>query len=514
MRSKTPLRTRLLAPAVAAMLLPAATAPLAGQDLLADFEARTSVHMLDNGWTFIIVERPVAPVFSFATVVDVGGAQEVPGITGLAHMFEHMAFKGTPNIGTTDYQAEKQALEEVETAYQAYDAARRAAKPDQQELDKLHAAFKAKEAAAGEYIVANEFGDIVEREGGVGLNAFTNSDHTVYAYSFPANRVELFAFLESERFRHPVFREFYKERDVVQEERRMRIESQPIGRLVEQLLATAYVAHPYRQPVVGYMSDLRSFTATDAEEFFRKHYVPSNLVTVVVGHLTAKDILPTIEKYFGRLPKGEKPEPLRTEEPPQIAEKTVVLVDPSQPVYAETYHQPNILDQDQAVYAAINDVLSNGRTSRLYRSLVRDRKIAAFSGSFSGFPGNKYPGLWLAFALPAKDHTNEEVRTSIRQEIERLKSEPITDAELKRFRTRARADLLRQARSNSGLAMQLGMYHSMFGDWREFFHDLGRIEKVTKDDIMRVARKTLTATNRTVGMIVTEEPGAAAGGAE
>ena len=515
MRPTSLLRTRLFARfAVTLLLALAAVAPLAGQDLLADFEAKTSVHVLDNGWTFLIVERPVAPVFSFATVVNVGGAQEVPGITGLAHMFEHMAFKGTPNIGTKDYQAEKVALEAVEVAYQAYERLRREPLADAEELERLHAVFEEKQKAAGEFIVANEFGDIVDREGGVGLNAFTNSDHTVYAYSFPANRIELFAFLESERFMHPVFREFYKERGVVQEERRMRTESQPIGRLIEQLLATAYTAHPYRQPVVGYMSDLQSFTATDAEDFYRKHYVPSNLITVVVGHVSAEEILPTIKKYFGRLPAGEKPERLRTVEPPQIAEKTVVLVDPSQPIYAEAYHHGSILDADKAVYNAIDDVLSNGRTSRLYRSLVRDKKIAAASGSFSGFPGNKYPGLWLAFAIPTPGHTNEEVQAAIHAELERLKAEPVTDAELKRFRTRSKANLLRQARSNFGLAVQLGMYHSWYGDWREFFRDLDRIEKVTKEDIMRVAKKTLTATNRTVGMIVTEEPGTGSSDAE
>ena len=516
MRPTSSLRIRLLALAAVALPLLTVAAPLAAQDLLADFEAKTSVHVLENGWTFIIVERPVAPVFSFATVVNVGGAQEVPGITGLAHMFEHMAFKGTPNIGTSNYEAEKKALEEVETAYLAYEMKRRDPQADAEEVERLHTAFKEKEEAAGEYIVANEFGDIVDREGGVGLNAFTNSDHTVYAYSFPANRLELFAFLESERFLHPVFREFYKERDVVQEERRMRTESQPIGRMIEQLLSTAYVAHPYKQPVVGYMSDLESFTATDAEEFYRKHYVPANMVTVMVGHVSAEEALPTIEKYFGRMPAADPPAPLATVEPPQIAEKKVVMVDPSQPVYAETYHQPSILHEDNAVYAAIDDVLSNGRTSRLYRSLVRDKKIAMFSGSFSGFPGNKYPGLWLAFALPAKDSSNEDVQSAIRAEIERLKTEPVTDGELKRFRTRAKASRLRQARSNFGLAVQLGMYQSWFGDWREFFRDLERIEKVTKEDIMRVAQETFTPTNRTVGMIVTEEPGtsAPAGGAE
>ena len=238
----------------AALALPAA-AQYSDQYLQA-FEEKTTVHTLDNGWTYLIVERDVAPVFSFATLVDVGGAQEVPGITGLAHMFEHMAFKGTPNIGTEDYEAEKKALEKLENAYQAWQAERFSQKPDPEKLEMLEQAFLDAQEAAAQYVVANEFGDIIDREGGVGLNAGTSSDLTVYFYSLPANKVELFAYLESERFLHPVFREFYKERDVVQEERRLRTESQPIGRLVEQFITTAFSAHPYKQPVVGYMSDL------------------------------------------------------------------------------------------------------------------------------------------------------------------------------------------------------------------------------------------------------------------
>ena len=490
----------LLAAGLAAM-------PLAAEDLLAGFEAKTTEHVLANGWTFLIVERPVAPVFSFATVVDVGGAQEVPGITGLAHMFEHIAFKGTPHIGTRDYEAEKKALEEVEAAYQAYERERRKPGADEAKVEDLLADFRAKQEKAGEYIIPNEFGEIVEKNGGEGLNAFTNKDFTTYAYSFPANRFELFAYLESERFLHPVFRGFYKERDVVQEERRLRTESQPIGRLVEQLIATAYVAHPYQQPTVGYMSHLQSFTASDGEAFYRKHYVPANMVTAIVGHVDADKILPVLEKYFGRVPAGPKPPPLRTVEPPQIAEKTVVMKDPSQPVYAELYHTQSALHPDQEVYDAIDDVLSNGRTSRLYRSLVRDKQIAAFAGSFSGLAGRKYPSLWLAFAMPAKDHTNEEVQAAIREEIERLKTEEVTDAELRRFRSRAKADLVRKLRSNFGLAVELATAQTLHGDWRELFRSLEQIEKVTKADIQRVARETLVASNRTVGMIVTEDAG-------
>jgi len=507
MRSTFPSRPRrrLFAAVVGLALLASPAAALSSEDLVDRFETKTTVHTLDNGWTFVIVERPVAPVFSFATVVDVGAAQEVPGITGLAHMFEHMAFKGTTTLGTTDYQAEKEALEAVEAAYQTYNRARLAPGTDPTEVERLLAAFREAQEAAARFVVANEFTEVIERAGGVNVNASTGADFTTYLYSLPANKVELFAYLESERFLHPVFREFYKERDVVQEERRMRTESQPVGRLIEQLLATAYVAHPYKQPTVGYMSDLQSFTATDAEEFYRQHYVPANMVTALVGHVDADEVIPILEKYFGRVPAGPEPPPLRTVEPPQIAEKSVVLEDPAQPFYAETYHKPSALHPDQAVYDAIDDVLSNGRTSRLYRSLVRDLKIAAFAGSFSNFPGRKYPSLWVAIAAPAKDHTNEEVREAIRAELERLREEPVTEAELERFRTRAQADLLRRLDSNLGLAVQLATYHTLHGDWRELFRALERIEQVTAEDVQRVARATFVPTNRTVGMIATEE---------
>ncbi|MDH3404117.1 MAG: insulinase family protein [Acidobacteriota bacterium] len=507
--SSSPRSGRLALGMALAVLLPWAAA---AQDL-ADFESRTTLHRLDNGWTFIIVERPVAPVFSFATFVDVGSAQEVPGITGLAHMFEHMAFKGTPNVGTRDYEAEKVALEAMEAAYQGYEAARRARDADPERVAELLAAFRGKQEAAAEFVVANEFDEILARAGGVGINAFTNTDFTGYFYSLPANKIELFCYLESERFLEPVFREFYEERDVVQEERRLRTESQPIGRLLEQFQATAFVAHPYKQPVVGYMSDLQSITMTDARAFFEKYYVPSNLVTAVVGDVDVGALVPMIEAYFGRIPAGPAPEPLRTVEPPQIGEKQVVVEDPSQPVYIEGYHMAARDDPDQPVWDAIDDILSGGRTSRLYRSLVRDKKIAANAGSFSRLLGSKYPTLWIAWAFPSPESSNEEVRDAIREEIERMKVEDVTDEELERFKTRAKAELLRSLRSNSGLASSLAEYQTIFGDWRELFRFVGRIEAVTKADIRRVASATLVATNRTVGMIRTAAPAAQDAGA-
>jgi predicted Zn-dependent peptidase len=460
--------------------------------------------------TVLVCERPEAPVFSFFTIVDSGSAQDPLGETGLAHMFEHMAFKGTDKIGTKNYAAEKSALEKVEQAYAAYTAERQ--KPfgrDQQKLAALEQAWKDAIAQANQYVVKNEFGEIVERAGGVGLNAYTSYDETGYLYSMPANRVELWAYLESERFLHPVMREFYKERDVVIEERRMRTESRPIGRLVEQFLTTAFVTYPYQRPTVGWFSDLTSFSATDALRFFHEYYVPANMVVGVVGDVKAAEVVPLIDKYFGRLPARPNPPPVHTVEPPQKSERQVVLNETAQPFYVEGYKRPNYRHPDDPIYDAITDLLSNGRTSRLYRALVRDKKIAAEAAGFSGFPGTKYPHLFAFYAVPVPGRTPQEMRDAIHAEIERLKAQDITDEELKMIKTRAKASLLRSLDSNRGLANNLASYQLRYGDWRELFRSVERIDKVTKADIRRVANQTFTAMNRTVGIIEFVPPGAA-----
>ena len=491
------LGTRLL---LSAVLLMAFTVATRGQDI-ASFEKRVTVKVLPNGLTILVVERPEAPVFSFFTHVDVGADHEYPGITGLAHMFEHMAFKGTDTIGTTNYPAEKVALEKVEQAYLAYDRERRKeVGRDEMKVADLEKAWKDAMAAAQKYVVENQFGEIVEQKGGEGMNAFTDSEETAYHYSFPSNEFELWAYLESDRFLHPVFREFYKERDVVHEERRLS-ESQPFGRLAEQFLGAAYIAHPYGRPVLGWPSDLEAFSETDAENYYRKYYVPANMVVTVVGDVKASEALPVMEKYFGQLPSRPKPEPLRTVEPPQLAERIVILHETSQPIFIEGYHKPGARDKDDAVYDALQDLMSNGRTSRLYRSLVRDKKLAVFSGGFNGFPGNKYPNLFVFYAVSTPGHTPEELRDAIHSEIERVKKEDITDDELAMIKVRAKADLVRGLGDNEGLAQQLGGAQALFGDWREVFRHVDDIGKVSKADLRRVANTTFVESNRTVGMI-------------
>lgn len=505
------------AAAAAAVVLTFSCLTGLAQDLKS-FEQRITTKVLPNGLTILICERPEAPVFSYTTFIDAGDVNDPAGESGLAHMFEHLAFKGTTQIGTTDYAAEKVALDRVEAANDAYEAEKRnpmGSNPEK--LADLKKAFDEAQAAAQKFVVPNQFTDVADRNGAQDLNAQTGLDETMFYWSMPENRLELWAWLESSRLADTVPREFYKERSVVLEERRMRTDSSPEGRLVEQLLATAYVAHNYGRSGVGWPSEVSQITATEAMAFHKKYYVGSNIVISVVGDVKASEAMPILEKYFSRIPSGPKPLDMTTVEPRQFAEKSLVIKDPSQPIYFEAYHRPDYRSPDDAVYDAISDILSNGRVSRLYRSLVRDQQIAAGAEGQSPFPGDKYPSLFVFAAAPLPGHTPAEMATAIHKEIDKLKTADVTDAELAMYKTRSRADLLRGLADNQGLSNALATYQTRYGDWRELFRQLDRVDKVTKADIRRVANQVFVASNRTAATIETQAPAAPAkndGGAQ
>jgi predicted Zn-dependent peptidase len=474
---------------------------------LKSFEKRITVKVLPNGLTLVICERHDAPVFSYATFVDAGDVNDPSGESGLAHMFEHLAFKGTTQIGTTDYAAEKVALQKVEEANDAYEA--EYLKPvgrDEKKLAELHQAFVDAQSAAEKYVIPNQFTEVAEANGAHGLNAETGLDDTQYFWSMPQNRLELWAWLESGRLADVVPREFYKERDVVMEERRMRVDSDPIGRLEEQFFATAYVAHNYGRSDIGWPSEVSQITATEAMAFHRKYYVGGNIVIAIVGDVDPATDLPMLAKYFSRVPAGPKPEDMTTVEPVQFAEKSVVIREQTQPIYLEGYHRPSYRDPDDAVYDAISDILSNGRVSRLYRSLVEQQQIAAEAVGESPVPGEKYPSLFMFGAVPLPGHTPAEMRDAIHKEIEKLKTADVTDAELQMYKTRTRAELLRSLNDNQGLATSLAEYQTRYGDWRELFQQLDEVDKVSKADIRRVANQVFVASNRTSAEIDTEPP--------
>jgi predicted Zn-dependent peptidase len=296
--------------AIAAGVLPVAeAAPL---EKLAD---SVQEFTLENGLRFLVVERHDAPVFSYTTIVDAGGVCEVTGVTGIAHMFEHMAFKGTETVGTTDYKKERKALVKVDAAWDAViDERRKGFDTDSTRLAELVETYKKAREEAREFVVSNEFVTVLETNGARGVNAFTGTDMTGYLYSLPSNRLELWARMEADRLSHPVLREFYTERDVVRNERRSQ-ESSPIGRLFDNLLTTAFAAHPYGTGVIGHSSDIEAFHRRDALGFFEQYYVATNMTVALVGDVTVDEVKKLAKKYFSEVRGGPDPPPVVTVEP-------------------------------------------------------------------------------------------------------------------------------------------------------------------------------------------------------
>jgi predicted Zn-dependent peptidase len=491
------------------LFLPLALAGSLTAQNLAEFQKRVTEFTLPNGLHFIVLERHEAPVVSFHTYVNAGSVDDPKGKSGLAHMFEHMAFKGTETIGTTNWPSEKQALARVETAYDALQAERnKLVKADPVKLKQLETELNAAIEKANSYVVPNLYPRIIEENGGVGMNAQTGEDATQYYYNFPANRVELWFYLESARFLRPVLREFYKERSVVREERRMRTESEPQGKLIEAETATAFEAHPYRVPPVGWASDIENLRVEDAHEFFEKYYVPANITMAIVGDVNPLRIRALAEKYFSRLPKKPLPDPVLTIEPKQEGMKHVDVGSPAQPFETVAYHRPSQYDKDDPVFDVISSLLSGGRTSLLYRDMVVNKKMAYAAQAISSYPGSKYPNLFLFFLVPSQGHTLAENEKELDSIIANLQKEKVDEPALARIKTRTRASLIRQLDNDAGLAQLLAEYYANFGDWKRLFTDIDEIDKVSAADVQRVAREYFTPDNRTVGITVQPASGA------
>jgi predicted Zn-dependent peptidase len=481
-------------------------APLAQAQDIAKLEDQVTEFTLDNGLRFIVVERHDAPVFTYFAQVKVGGVNEPMGRTGLAHMFEHMAFKGTDELGTENYGKEKKALEKVDEAYEALIAARQANAPEE-EIAALEEAFTAAQDEAREFVVTNEFGSIIEKAGGTGLNASTGYDVTTYFYQLPSNKLELWAYLESERFQNPVMREFYTERDVVIEERRMRTDSSPIGRLIEEFLALAYLGHPYGRPLVGYRSDLDNFTREEAMELYREYYVPSNIVIGLAGDVDPEEARKLAEKYFGDWEPGPDPPIVRTVEPEQRGQRRIAMRDPGQPFLLMGWHKPAADHPDAPAFDVLTTLLANGRSSRLHTRLVKDEKKAVAVGAITQIPGELYPGLVLTYVVPGKGTGALETESAVLEEIQDIIDNGVDAEELAGVKTRMKADFVRQMRSNFGMISGLVGEELFWDDWSGALGYPFEIDAVTSEDIQRVAAETFTESNLSVGYIITEEEG-------
>ena len=503
---RQPYRTRLVAVflicwfGISASALPALAQPVSSiQPYLDRVAEEVTEFTLDNGMKFIVLEQHEAPVVSMMLYANVGSAYEEDGKTGIAHYLEHLAFKGTTRIGTRDYAAEKKALDRLDQVFDQLLAAEAA--DDEAKATELRSRFEDIQAEAASYVEQNKFGQIIEQTGGTGLNATTSADATRYFYNLPSNKLELWFSLESERFLDPVFREFYKEKEVILEERRMRVDNSPIGQMVERFSEVAFTDNPYRRPVIGYMEDLRKATRADVQAFFDQYYGPSNLIAAVVGDVDPEQVEQLAEAYFGRYQSRNTPPELVVDEAEQQQPSSFTLELISQPWYLEGYHRPGINDPDHVVYSMIDSILTGGRTARLYKALV-EPQIALDVGSANGFPGDRQPTVLLLYGLTAPGHTVEELAVGIEAELTRLQQAPVDEATLERVKTQARAGLLQQLDSNQGMASLLSEYEAKTGDWRNVFAELQEIEAVSAADVQRVAKATFRPANQTVGKLI------------
>lgn len=454
-------------------------------------------HRLANGLRLLLVERHDTPTVAAYLTIAVGSVNENSDNRGVAHLLEHMLFKGTSRIGTTDYAVEKPLLDEIEAVGSELDALRRRPGAEPTAIADLEARLAGLQARHRPYVVKDVYSRLYSESGAVGFNAFTAKDLTTYLVSLPANKLELWALLESERMKDAVLREFYTEREVIREERRRSYETDPRGLLYETLLATAFTVHPYRHPIIGWHSDIADLSLSATRDFLRRYYAPVNTTIVLVGDFVPADAIALVERYFGQLAPGEPVPPVAAEEPGQRGEKRVTIHFDAEPRLMIAYHKPTLPDRADYAFDILQQILGEGRGSRLYRQLVEEEQLASEISVFTA-PGSRYPNLFVIEAVPRHPHTSAEVETAILAELDRLGREAVSERELTRATTRLVTDNLRALRSNSGLARLLSTYQVVAGDWRYLVNYEPVIGTFGPGELMAAAQRWLTASNRTV----------------
>ena len=427
-------------PLIAVLLsgLGATTAVLAAAGEMADLESRVSEETLPNGMRVIVLPRHQSPTVSLSMQFRVGAAQEAEGASGLAHLLEHMMFKGTRDARHAGlWRPSARCSSGSRRSSTELDAERRQGRRRRRREARRPRGPPGRGAAGrrGRWSSRTRSTRSTAPTGSQDFNASTGVDVTTYKISLPANRLPLWARIESERLSAPVMREFYSERDVVREERRQRYENDPSSKLMELFFASAFVAHPYRRPVIGWDGDVRFLRAATAERFFRTWYAPNNTVLAAVGDVDPPAFLALVRAAFGAIPAQPLPAETATPEPEQDGERRVTLESDARPELMIGYHKPTLPTFEDYVFDLIDGLLTTGRTSRLYRRLVEEKQVAVGVATVNGYPGGRYPNLFTITATPRAPHTAVEVEAEIDAELARLATEPAAPEEIARVKT-------------------------------------------------------------------------------
>ena len=470
-----------------------------------NLEERVVEHIYPNGLKLLMIERHTSPTVAPYILFKAGSVDESDDSHGIAHMLEHMLFKGTKTIGTTDYENEKVVLDKIDAIGDQLDLERaKGSRADAAKMTELEESLKALQEKAEQFTVPGEYTEIYTKHGSTGFNAGTSVDFTIYTVELPSNKLELWAMLESDRLKNAVLRQFYVEREAVKEERRMVVDSQPGGKLYEQFMAAAFTAHPYGTPIIGWPSDIALLNRKKAEAFFKTYYAPNNSIMVIVGDINVEKTIKLIEKYFGDIPSQPLPDEVTVKEPKQEGERRIEVEFDAEPRLMIGFHKPTVPHFDDYVLDMISAILSDGRTSRFYKNIVEE-SIAVSANSINGYPGARYDNLFVINASPSSPHTTTDVEEAIYAQLEILKDEPVEDKEFKRILKQIDAGFIRALSSNAGMARQLAFYESIAGDWRYILDWRKKMYEITPDDIMRVANTYFNKSNRTVATLVKKE---------
>lgn len=463
---------------------------------LKKLESNVQFTTLSNGMRVIVYPRPIAPVFSGVLAARVGGTDEKLGQSGISHMLEHMAFKGTPEVGTIDYPKEKELLAKLEQL-----AVRAKSNPTDENLAKE---WQLSMEELRKLWVTDQFTREYEKRGSVGMNAYTTSELTAYFVNLPRTVFEFWCYMESERIVNPVMRQFYEERDVVMEERRMRYETDPEGKLYELLLGTVFRAHPYGKPVIGYDFDIKRITATDIEEFHKKFYVPSQLVVSISGDVSLDRDLATLEKYFGRIKVGPVPERPHAVEPPQGGQREVVLNERGSPQTMIAYRKPVYPDPEDPIISVMVEILAGSNLSPLNKALVEQQRVAVSVGA-SEAPGNAYPNALIFQIVPRTPNDNRVVIEAFDKVIEKFQNS-WQDEELLEFAKRSVAmSYLGSLKSSQGLALALASDELLHNNWKASLDWFEKAMNVTSEQVRESSKKYLSKQNRTIARLETKE---------
>ncbi len=467
------------------------------------FEMNVAVHYdsLDNGLKIIVVPDTNVAVVSSRLYYFVGSMYEGPGTSGLSHMYEHMMFKGTKTLGTTDYEAEIPIMNKIDSLGNLMERVRQS-QPKPPDADSLVAYYRSQISELlnqqRQYIKKDEIWELYMNNGGTHLNAWTGDDMTAYIVTLPANKIDLFYWIESDRMANPVLREFYSERDVVAEERRMRYDNKPLNRYWERLFAQFYTAHPYRIPTIGWMSDIQAYTREKMKNHINRYYTPDNAVIVLVGKINPSQAVKDIEKYFGSIPRSENPkDEVVTREPKPIGETRFMVHDNAQPRVDMLFHTPGYPHEDLYRLDVVEGIF-NGRSGRLYQRLVTEEGLCTDAGA-----GNAYrlhDGFFHLYATLKKGVDPKLVEEIILEEIQNVIDNPPSELEMQRIRNSIKKSFVTRLESLEGLSDQLAWFERL-GSWKDMLKYPEKIAEVKSEQIPQTVKTYFNPSLKTIGIL-------------